>query len=140
MTWRKQRKPRGPSTISTKSRSHRRVDSRARYATPNPDLLETHISAQYAHTAGELSSNKSQLKTWAGDLAEFKDINKRYTDQLIKVKVRNLQFSATGKLNLPLDVRYGKQRPGEVRKGFGQVSLISGAGTPSFDLACLLSF
>lgn len=46
------------------------------------------IFLQYAHTAGELSSDRSQLRTWENDLKEsFKDINKKYTDQLIKVKV-----------------------------------------------------
>ena len=31
---------------------------------------------------------KDQLKGMEKDLSEFKDIHKRYTDQLIKVKVR----------------------------------------------------
>jgi DNA repair protein RAD50 len=44
-------------------------------------------STQYSHIAGEVSSHKSQLKAWELDLKEFKEINKRYTDQLIRVKV-----------------------------------------------------
>jgi len=44
---------------------------------------------QSSHIGGELSSHRSQLTTWEEDLREFKDINKMYTDQLIKVKVRN---------------------------------------------------
>ena len=43
--------------------------------------------AQYAHIGGELSSIKSQVKTQEADLKEFKDISRRYKDQLVKVKV-----------------------------------------------------
>lgn len=57
------------------------------HLTSNPN-----ISQQYASIGGEVSSQKSQLKTWENDLKEFKDINKRYTDQLIKVKVRTVRF------------------------------------------------
>jgi len=48
---------------------------------------------QHAHIGGELSSERSKLKTWEDDLKEFKDINKRYTAQLIKVKVRILAIN-----------------------------------------------
>ena len=37
---------------------------------------------------GELSSLREQLKVLEKDLAEFKDVYKRYADQLVKVKVR----------------------------------------------------
>lgn len=42
--------------------------------------------------AGELSSSRSQLKTLESDLKDFKEINKKYTDQLIKVKVLRLDL------------------------------------------------
>lgn len=42
---------------------------------------------QYAHIGGEISSHQEQLKMTEKDLRDFKDINKRYTDQLVKVKV-----------------------------------------------------
>ena len=42
---------------------------------------------QYAHIGGELSSLKGQVETLRHDLAEFGNINRRYKDQLIKVKV-----------------------------------------------------
>lgn len=43
--------------------------------------------SQCAHIDGELSSLRVQLRTIEADFKEFKDINKRYRDQLIKVKV-----------------------------------------------------
>lgn len=46
-----------------------------------------HSPAQYAHVGGELSSLKAQVRTLENDMKDFKDIGKRYTDQLIKVKV-----------------------------------------------------
>lgn len=48
--------------------------------------LTTH-GPQYAHIGGELSSLKDQVQTLEYDLAEFENVNKRYKDQLIKVKV-----------------------------------------------------
>lgn len=48
---------------------------------------ENDLQSKYSHIGGELSSNRTQLKTWEVDMREFKDINKKYTDQLIKVKV-----------------------------------------------------
>lgn len=57
-----------------------------------PLVISSNFNEQYASLGGEVSSQKSQLKTWESDLKEFKDINKRYTDQLIKVKVRALRF------------------------------------------------
>jgi DNA repair protein RAD50 len=50
------------------------------------------ISPQVAHLQGELASHKAQLKTLESDLKEFRDINKRYRDQLIKVKVGIYNF------------------------------------------------
>lgn len=37
-----------------------------------------------------LTSSREQLSTWEHDLRDFKDINKKYTEQLIRVKVREL--------------------------------------------------
>ncbi|KAH7924955.1 hypothetical protein BV22DRAFT_469854 [Leucogyrophana mollusca] len=47
---------------------------------------ETEMQSKYAHIGGEISSQGEQLKQWEKDLREFKDINKRYTEQLVKVK------------------------------------------------------
>ena len=47
----------------------------------------TTFGSQYAHIGGELSSLKSQAETLENDLAEFENVNRRYKDQLIKVKV-----------------------------------------------------
>ncbi len=43
---------------------------------------------KYSHIAGELSSLRAQLKQSEKDMKEFKEIDNRYTDQLVKVKVR----------------------------------------------------
>lgn len=45
------------------------------------------MDLQYAHVGGELSSLKSQVQQLDNDLKEFKDIGKKYRDQLVKVKV-----------------------------------------------------
>ena len=64
---------------------------------------------QFAHLGGEISSHKSQLKTWEDDLKDFKDINKRYTDQLIRVKVRRTtHFDGHRQPVVDPDVRYGE--------------------------------
>ena len=42
---------------------------------------------QYAHIGGELSSLKDQVETLEHDLSEFENVNRRYKDQLIRVKV-----------------------------------------------------
>jgi hypothetical protein len=47
---------------------------------------------QYAHIGGELSSLKDQVQTLEYDLAEFENVNKRYKDQLIKVKVGTFEL------------------------------------------------
>ena len=44
-------------------------------------------SDQSAHIGGELTSLRAQLQTLDKDLGDYKDTNKKYTDQLIKVKV-----------------------------------------------------
>ncbi|KAH7915854.1 hypothetical protein BJ138DRAFT_881119 [Hygrophoropsis aurantiaca] len=49
---------------------------------------ETEMQSKNAYLGGEINSQGEQLKQWEKDLREFKDINKRYTEQLVKVKVR----------------------------------------------------
>ena len=53
-------------------------------------LVDAMPFSQYSHIEGELVSLKSQLKSLESDYREFKDVNKKYTDQLIKVKVSHL--------------------------------------------------
>jgi len=64
---------------------------------------ETTLQTAYAHMAGELSSSRSQLKSLEGDLKDFKDINKKYTDQLIKVKMSDMANSDLEKYAKALD-------------------------------------
>ncbi|KAJ7109736.1 hypothetical protein C8R43DRAFT_904551 [Mycena crocata] len=64
---------------------------------------ETELQTSYAHMAGELSSSRSQLKSLEGDLKDFKDINKKYTDQLIKVKMSDMANSDLEKYGKALD-------------------------------------
>ncbi|KAG6818307.1 hypothetical protein H0H93_006082, partial [Arthromyces matolae] len=52
---------------------------------PKAKEKENKLQADYSHLAGEVSSLQSQLKAQQGDLKEFKDINKKYTDQLIRM-------------------------------------------------------
>ena len=40
-----------------------------------------------SYIGGELNSLKAQLKTLEKEVKEYKDINQKYTDQLVKVKV-----------------------------------------------------
>ncbi|KAJ7134632.1 P-loop containing nucleoside triphosphate hydrolase protein [Mycena epipterygia] len=64
---------------------------------------ETKLQTSYAHLAGELSSSRSQLKSLESDLKDFKDINKKYTDQLIKVKMSDMANSDLEKYGKALD-------------------------------------
>ncbi|KAF9463040.1 hypothetical protein BDZ94DRAFT_1362864 [Collybia nuda] len=64
---------------------------------------ENNLHTSYSHIAGEVSSHKSQLKAWELDLKEFKDINKRYTDQLIRVKMSDMANSDLEKYAKALD-------------------------------------
>ena len=52
-----------------------------------PFSLLSYDFYQSAHIGGELTSLRAQLQKLEEDLREFKDINKKYTDQLVKVKV-----------------------------------------------------
>ncbi|PFH54076.1 hypothetical protein AMATHDRAFT_852 [Amanita thiersii Skay4041] len=64
---------------------------------------ENELHTAYSHIAGELSSHKSQLESWESDFKEFKDINKKYTDQLIKVKMSDMANSDLEKYAKALD-------------------------------------
>ena len=77
------------------------------------------MSTQVAHLQGALASDTAQMKSFESDLKEFKDINKRYRDQLIKVKVRYCAVVCGTVVMMMscLALRYGKQRPREVREG-----------------------
>ncbi|KAJ6613278.1 P-loop containing nucleoside triphosphate hydrolase protein [Mycena sp. CBHHK59/15] len=72
---------------------------------------ENKLQTSYAHLAGELSSSRSQLKSLESDLKDFKDINKKYTDQLIKVKMSDMA-------NSDLE-RYGKALDNAIMKYHG---------------------
>ncbi|KDQ62331.1 hypothetical protein JAAARDRAFT_66083 [Jaapia argillacea MUCL 33604] len=64
---------------------------------------EANMQSKYAHIGGELSSHKSQLKTLETDLKEFKNVNKKYTDQLVKVKMSDMANSDLEKYAKALD-------------------------------------
>ncbi|THU87035.1 hypothetical protein K435DRAFT_867671 [Dendrothele bispora CBS 962.96] len=64
---------------------------------------ETALHTKYSHIAGEISSHRTQLKTWESDLQEFKDIVKNYTDQLIKVKMSDMANNDLEKYAKALD-------------------------------------
>lgn len=64
---------------------------------------ETEMQSKYAHLGGELSSQRAQLNQLESDLKDFKDINKRYTDQLIKVKMSDMANSDLEKYAKALD-------------------------------------
>lgn len=64
---------------------------------------ENALQTSYSHIAGEVSSHKSQLKALESDLKEFKDINKQYTDQLIRVKMSDMANSDLEKYAKALD-------------------------------------
>ncbi|KAH8114569.1 AAA domain-containing protein [Phellopilus nigrolimitatus] len=64
---------------------------------------EGDMEAEYSRLGGELNSLKDQLKTLEKDLSEFKDINKRYTDQLVKVKMSDMANNDLEKYAKALD-------------------------------------
>ncbi|KAF9077821.1 hypothetical protein BDP27DRAFT_1413505 [Rhodocollybia butyracea] len=51
---------------------------------------EEKLQQKFSHIAGEISSHKSQLKTWETDAKDYADANKNFTDQLIKVKMSDM--------------------------------------------------
>ncbi|KAH9891681.1 hypothetical protein C8Q73DRAFT_746760 [Cubamyces lactineus] len=64
---------------------------------------ETDLQTKYSHIGGELSSYKAQLKTLENDARDFKDIGKRYRDQLIKVKISDMANNDLEKYAKALD-------------------------------------
>jgi len=64
---------------------------------------EKHLHEAYNQLSGELSSLKVQQKSLEADLKEFKDIHKKYTDQLIRVKVSDMANSDLEKYAKALD-------------------------------------
>jgi len=64
---------------------------------------ETEMQSKYAHIGGELSSLKGQVDTLENDLAEFENVNRRYKDQLVKVKMSDMANNDLEKYAKALD-------------------------------------
>ncbi|KAI0345847.1 hypothetical protein BDW22DRAFT_1353452 [Trametopsis cervina] len=64
---------------------------------------ETDLHAECAHIDGELSSLRVQLRTIEADFKDFKDVGKRYRDQLIKVKLSDMANNDLEKYAKALD-------------------------------------
>ncbi|TCD70142.1 DNA repair protein rad50 [Steccherinum ochraceum] len=64
---------------------------------------ETHMQSKYAHIGGELSSAQAQLKTLESDMKEFKNIQQKYRDQLVKVKLSDMANNDLEKYAKALD-------------------------------------
>jgi DNA repair protein RAD50 len=70
---------------------------------PKEKEREEQLHSKLAHLGGELSSQKQQLKEWDDDLKDFKDIYKKYTDQLITVKMSDMANNDLEKYAKALD-------------------------------------
>ncbi|KAI9509211.1 P-loop containing nucleoside triphosphate hydrolase protein [Russula earlei] len=78
---------------------------------------ETEMQQKSAHVAGELTSLRAQLNKLEGDLRDFRDINKKYTDQLVKVKISDMANNDLEKYAKALDnaiMRYHSLKMEEV--------------------------
>lgn len=64
---------------------------------------ETDMQSKYAHLGGEISSLNETLKQVEKDLREYKDTNRRYTDQLVKVKMSDMANNDLEKYAKALD-------------------------------------
>ncbi|KAI9566180.1 P-loop containing nucleoside triphosphate hydrolase protein [Boletus coccyginus] len=64
---------------------------------------ETELQSKYAHIGGEISSHNETLKQVEKDLWEYKNINKGYTDQLVKVKMSDMANNDLEKYAKALD-------------------------------------
>ncbi|KAK2465331.1 hypothetical protein APHAL10511_002685 [Amanita phalloides] len=64
---------------------------------------EDELKAAYSKIDGELGSLKSQLQSLESDFKEFKDVNKKYTDQLIRVKMSDMANNDLEKYAKALD-------------------------------------
>ncbi|KAE9395077.1 P-loop containing nucleoside triphosphate hydrolase protein [Gymnopus androsaceus JB14] len=68
------------------ARAKRTFNEKWKVAKDREDKLQN----KFSHIGGEISSHKSQLELWETDAKEYKDANKKYTDQLIKVKMSDM--------------------------------------------------
>jgi hypothetical protein len=68
-----------------------------------------------------LGSLKAQVKTVEEDLKQFKDVNKKYTDQLIKVKVTVSRLGGYVQIRLieMPGVGHGQHRFGKICQSVG---------------------
>ncbi|RDX42487.1 hypothetical protein OH76DRAFT_1362729 [Lentinus brumalis] len=64
---------------------------------------ENDLQSRYSHIAGELSSLQTYLKTLESDMSEFKNVGKKYRDQLIKVKMSDMANNDLEKYAKALD-------------------------------------
>ncbi|KAN0123479.1 P-loop containing nucleoside triphosphate hydrolase protein [Russula decolorans] len=78
---------------------------------------ENEMQQRSAHIGGELTSLRAQLQRLEADLGEYKDINKQYTDQLVKVKMSDMANNDLEKYGKALDnaiMRYHSLKMEEV--------------------------
>ncbi|KAI0755005.1 hypothetical protein C8Q80DRAFT_404011 [Daedaleopsis nitida] len=64
---------------------------------------ETDLQTKSARVGGELNSLEDQLKTFENDMQDFKNVNKKYRDQLIKVKMSDMANNDLEKYAKALD-------------------------------------
>ncbi|THH27305.1 hypothetical protein EUX98_g6880 [Antrodiella citrinella] len=64
---------------------------------------ETQMQSKYAHIGGELSSAQAQLKTLESDFREYREVNRRYREQLVKVKLSDMANNDLEKYAKALD-------------------------------------
>ncbi|KAL4258232.1 P-loop containing nucleoside triphosphate hydrolase [Pleurotus pulmonarius] len=64
---------------------------------------ENDLHSKFSHVAGELSSHKAQLSGWEEDLKEYMGVYKKYTDQLISVKMSEMANNDLEKYAKALD-------------------------------------
>ncbi|KAI0050377.1 hypothetical protein FA95DRAFT_1555700 [Auriscalpium vulgare] len=78
---------------------------------------ENDMQARNASVGGEIKTVKSQVKVLEGDLAEYKNINKKYTEQLVRVKMSDMANNDLEKYGKALDnaiMKYHSLKMGEV--------------------------
>ncbi|KAH9049850.1 hypothetical protein EDB84DRAFT_1555814 [Lactarius hengduanensis] len=64
---------------------------------------ENEMQQKSAHIGGELTSLRAQLQTLEKDLGDYKDTGKKYTDQLIRVKMSDMANNDLEKYGKALD-------------------------------------
>ncbi|KZV65287.1 hypothetical protein PENSPDRAFT_655878 [Peniophora sp. CONT] len=70
---------------------------------PAEQKKEQDLAAQNSYIGGELNSLKAQLKVLEKEVKEYKDINQKYTDQLVKVKMSDMANNDLEKYAKALD-------------------------------------